>query len=123
MRITAEISLYPLREEFLSPIQSFIRDLQESSALEITVNQMSTQLVGELHDVSQALEKALEMSFRTGGSQVLVAKFLNADLPLDVETRMAADNGSPIVVTKPNGAVASAFLELADRLISSDLFE
>ena len=84
MRITAEISLYPLREEFLSPIQSFIRDLQEFSALEITVNQMSTQLVGELHDVSQALEKALEMSFRTGGSQVLVAKFLNADLPLDV---------------------------------------
>ena len=84
MRITAEISLYPLREEFLSPIQSFIRDLQESSVLEITVNQMSTQLVGELHDVSQALEKALEMSFRTGGSQVLVAKFLNADLPLDV---------------------------------------
>ncbi len=92
MRITAEISLYPLREEFLSPIQSFIRDLQESSALEITVNQMSTQLVGELHDVSLALEKALEMSFRTGGSQVLVAKFLNADLPLDV----APDLGSGV---------------------------
>ena len=92
MRITAESSLYPLREEFLSPIQSFIRDLQESSALEITVNQMSTQLVGELHDVSQALEKALEMSFRTGGSQVLVAKFLNADLPLDV----APDLGSGV---------------------------
>jgi len=92
MRITAEISLYPLREEFLSPIQSFIRDLQEFSALEITVNQMSTQLVGELHDVSQALEKALEMSFRTGGSQVLVAKFLNADLPLDV----APDLGSGV---------------------------
>ena len=53
---------------------------------------MSTQLVGELHDVSQALEKALEMSFRTGGSQVLVAKFLNADLPLDV----APDLGSGV---------------------------
>ena len=92
MRITAEISLYPLREEFLPPIQSFIRDLQEFSALEITVNQMSTQLVGELHDVSQALEKALEMSFRTGGSQVLVAKFLNADLPLVV----APDLGSGV---------------------------
>ena len=67
MRITAEISLYPLREEFLSPIQSFIRDLQESSALEITVNQMSTQLVGELHDVSQALEKALELAVASDG--------------------------------------------------------
>ena len=90
MRITAEISLYPLREEFLSPIQSFIRDLQESSALEITVNQMSTQLVGELHDVSQALEKALETSFRTGGPQVLVAKFLNADLPLNVAPHLGS---------------------------------
>jgi uncharacterized protein YqgV (UPF0045/DUF77 family) len=91
MRITAEISLYPLREEFLSPIQSFIRELQESSVLEIRVNQMSTQLVGELHDVSQALEKALETSFRTCGSQVLVAKFLNADLPLDVAPHLGSD--------------------------------
>ena len=60
MRVTAEISLYPLREEFLPPIQSFIRDIQDSAALQVTVNQMSTQLVGELRDVSWALEKALE---------------------------------------------------------------
>ena len=91
MRITAEISLYPLQEEFLPQIQSFIRDIQDSSALQVTVNQMSTQLVGELHDVSQALEKALEASFRTGGSQVLVAKFLNADLPINAAPDLGSD--------------------------------
>ena len=82
MRITAEISLYPLQEEFLPTIQSFVRTIQGSPGLQVTVNQMSTQLSGELRDVSRALEQALEESFRDGGSQVLVAKFLNADLPI-----------------------------------------
>ena len=91
MRITAEISLYPLQEEFLPPIQSFIRDIQDSTALQVTVNQMSTQLVGELSDVSQALEKALEASFQAGGAQVLVAKFLNADLPIDAPPDLGSD--------------------------------
>lgn len=82
MRVTAEISLYPMQEEFLPAIQSFIRAIRDAPGLEITVNQMSTQLSGELHDVSRALERALESSFRAGGPQVLVAKFLNADLPI-----------------------------------------
>jgi len=82
MRITAEISLYPLQDEFLPPIQSFVRAIQDSPGLEVTVNQMSTQLSGELHDVSQALERALEASFLSGKPQALVAKFLNADLPI-----------------------------------------
>ncbi|MEE2775006.1 MAG: Mrp/NBP35 family ATP-binding protein [Pseudomonadota bacterium] len=46
-----------------------------------------------------------------------------ADLPLDLETRMASDNGSPIVITDPQGAVARAFSDLADQLISTKLFE
>lgn len=92
MRITAEISLYPLREEFLPTIQSFVRAIQDSPGLEVTVNQMSTQLSGELRDVSRALEQALEESFGEGGAQVLVAKFLNADLPIDE----APDLGSAV---------------------------
>ena len=83
MRITAEISLYPLRDDYIPTVQSFIHGIREAPGLEVTVNQMSTQLSGELHDVSRAVEQAIEQSFRAGGPQVLVAKFLNADLPLD----------------------------------------
>ena len=84
MRITAEISLYPLRDEYIPAVQSFIHVLGDQPGLEVRVNQMSTQLTGELCDVSRAVERALERSFESGGPQALVAKFLNADLPLDV---------------------------------------
>ena len=51
MRITAEVSLYPLQEEYLPSIHSFICSIQKSSKLDVTVNQMSTQFSGELKDV------------------------------------------------------------------------
>lgn len=83
MRITAELSLYPLRDDYIPGVQSFIHVIQEMPDLQIRVNQMSTQLTGELADVCRAVETALQHSFENGGPQALVAKFLNADLPLD----------------------------------------
>ena len=50
--------------------------------LEVVVNQLSTQLRGELVDVMEALETAMRRSFDGGGPQALVVKFLNADLPI-----------------------------------------
>lgn len=83
MRITAELSLFPLRDEYIPAVQSFIHVIRGMPGIEIRVNQMSTQLTGELGDVCRAVETALRRSFESGGSQALVAKFLNADLPLD----------------------------------------
>ena len=83
MRITAELSLYPLRDDYIPAVQSFVHSVQDTPDLEIRVNQMSTQLTGELADVCRAVETALRHSFENGGPQALVAKFLNADLPLD----------------------------------------
>ena len=82
MRITAEISLYPMQERFVPRIMTFIHAIRNARGLDVSVNQMSTQISGELADVTRALHQALELSFSAGGSQVLVAKFLNADLPI-----------------------------------------
>ena len=82
MRITAEVSFYPMQDDFLPGIVEFIHSIRDAPGVEVAVNQMSTQLTGELRDVSQAVERALQSSFESGGSQVLVAKFLNADLPI-----------------------------------------
>ena len=46
-----------------------------------------------------------------------------ADLPLDLETRIASDQGIPIVIKKPKSTSAAAFLKLADELIETELFE
>ena len=82
MRITAEISLYPLQSDYLPVIESAIRSIRAVPELEVIVNQMSTQIRGDFQAVTEAVNHALAASFQEGGPQVLVAKFLNADLPI-----------------------------------------
>lgn len=82
MRVTVEMSLYPLAKDALDKILGFIDVVQGDERLEVVVNQMSTQVRGELGDVLEVLRAALERSFGAGGSQALVVKFLNADLPI-----------------------------------------
>ncbi len=82
MRVTAEMSLYPLAGQPLEKILAFIDTVQRDTRLEVVVNQLSTQVRGELRDVMAVLTTAIERSFGTGGSQALVLKILNADLPI-----------------------------------------
>lgn len=82
MRITVELSFYPLVAAPIAKIESFIRELEGADGLELVVNQMSTQLVGEIGDVMAALETALGRAFAKGEPEVLVAKFLNAELAI-----------------------------------------
>ena len=82
MRVTAEMSLYPLQGQPLEKILGFIEIVRGDSRLEVVVNQLSTQVRGELDVVMSVLGKAIERSFTAGGSQALVLKVLNADLPI-----------------------------------------
>ena len=82
MRVTVEMSLYPLAADALDKILGFIGVVRGDQRLEVVVNQMSTQVRGDLGDVLDVLRAALEKSFGAGGSQALVVKFLNADLPI-----------------------------------------
>jgi uncharacterized protein YqgV (UPF0045/DUF77 family) len=82
MRVTVEMSLYPLAKDALDKILGFIEVVQGDKRLEVVVNQMSTQVRGELGIVLDVLRAALERSFGAGGPQALVVKFLNADLPI-----------------------------------------
>jgi uncharacterized protein YqgV (UPF0045/DUF77 family) len=83
MRVTVEISLYPLSDDHRAQIEAFIHELAAERGIDLLVNQMSTQLAGELRDVMGAIEAALESAFASGATQVLVAKVLNADLPIE----------------------------------------
>ena len=82
MRITAELSLYPLHGAPLEKILAFIATVTRDERLEVVVNQLSTQVRGELGAVMEVLTAAIERSFAAGGSQALVIKLLNADLPI-----------------------------------------
>ena len=82
MRVTAEMSLYPLQGQPIDKILAFIETVQGDARLEVVVNQLSTQVRGELRDVMSVLTAAIERSFGASGSQALVLKILNADLPI-----------------------------------------
>ena len=82
MNITAEISLYPLSESFVPPIADFIAALRREPGIEIVTNQMSTQVRGEFSAVTGALNRCMRASMDRHGTQVIVAKFVNADLPI-----------------------------------------
>lgn len=91
MRITVEMSLYPLHADALEKILNFIETLHDDPRLDVVVNQLSTQMRGELEVVMEALGAAMRQSFAGGGSQALVVKFLNVDLPI----------GDPPVLARP----------------------
>jgi uncharacterized protein YqgV (UPF0045/DUF77 family) len=82
MRVTAEMSLYPLQGQPLERILAFIETITSDGRVEVVVNQLSTQVRGELDVVMSTITAAIERSFGDGGSQALVLKILNADLPI-----------------------------------------
>ena len=80
MKISLEISLYPLNDNFLSIIQDIVERLNNDSRIKCYTNTMSTQIFGEFDKVMSVLNETLRYSFETYGKQVFVAKFLNSDV-------------------------------------------
>lgn len=75
MRITVEISLYPLSENFVVPIREFITRLKTYEGLDIVTNATSTQIVGEHVYVFEVLSKETQITFASGHN-VFVMKIL-----------------------------------------------
>jgi len=82
MRITADISLYPLKEPFVPRIKEFILALRACDGLEIVTNQLSTQVCGEFDRVTEAIAHCMRIALEREGTAVLIVKYLNADLPI-----------------------------------------
>lgn len=65
MDIGVEISLYPLKEEFVPDIRDFIARLGREDSLRIVTNSMSTQVFGPFDVVMEALRRELRVSFES----------------------------------------------------------
>ena len=79
MKISVEISYYPLNEEFIAPIKNFISKLHTHPTLKVQTNGMSTQIFGNYDDVMDAIKAEIKESFALPHS-VFVMKIVNADL-------------------------------------------
>lgn len=79
MKTSVDISYYPLRPEFVTPILDFIKRLNAHKDIEAVTNGMSTQVFGEYRAVMSALTTEMEKSFELPHS-VFILKIVNADL-------------------------------------------
>ncbi len=79
MKVSVEISYYPLREEFVPPIREFIHRLNQHEGIVAQTNGMSTQVFGEYRIVMSVLTEEMEKSFENPHS-VFVMKVINANL-------------------------------------------
>jgi uncharacterized protein YqgV (UPF0045/DUF77 family) len=76
MEIGVEISLYPLRQDYLTPIEDVIARLNGDARLRVVTNSMSTQVFGDYEIVMQCLVRELRTSFERHGTSVFVMKVL-----------------------------------------------
>lgn len=81
MRISVEISYYPLLEEYIPAILSFVDRLKNYPDLQIKKNGMSTQVFGEYLEVMHILTQEIEKSFEIPHS-VFILKIINSDLQI-----------------------------------------
>ena len=63
MDIGVEISLYPLKADFVPAVHEFLERLNARPGLEVVTNSLSTQVFGGFEEVMDTLRAALGASF------------------------------------------------------------
>ena len=79
MQISIEVSLYPLSEKFISPIDNFISCLKKYDSIEVRTNNMSTQLFGEFDDLIKILKVEMENTFKDETNSAFNLKIVNGN--------------------------------------------
>jgi len=80
MKITVDISMYPLNADYKPVIKDFIRHLRMHDGITLITNQLSTQVNGEFDAVTAALNACIYKSMGQQNTVVFVARYLNVDL-------------------------------------------
>ncbi|MDF1762394.1 MAG: hypothetical protein P1U57_03205 [Oleibacter sp.] len=80
MIISVEISKYPLADEYIPAIKSFIDRMNAVEGLSIVTNTMSTQVFGDHDLVMNTLRDEMKLSWETFGKSIFVCKFIGANL-------------------------------------------
>ena len=84
MKLSAEITMYPLKDDYLPAIKAIIDKLNTYEGLIIKTFPSTTLIVGDYDEVMVALGDAMKWSVEACGKAVFVTKFLpNTELLSD----------------------------------------
>jgi uncharacterized protein YqgV (UPF0045/DUF77 family) len=77
MKVALDISLYPITNDFIPPIDDVIERLRAYESLKVDTNPMSTQIRGDYDEVMSAISRELKTTFEKERKAVFVIKILN----------------------------------------------
>lgn len=83
MKITIELSLYPLREDYTEIIIEFIESLRKHKALAVYTTAMSTYVCGEYDNVMPILTSELKKIYNIVPDSSTVMKIIPKDLNVE----------------------------------------
>lgn len=78
MKISVELTLSPLQDDFEAPIISFIKKMRDSG-LAVLENPLSTQVFGDYDKVMALLNSEIKESFENLDHVVLTMKMVKSD--------------------------------------------
>lgn len=80
MKLSVEISMYPLQDGYKPKIKDFLDAINSQSAkLEIRSSNMSTRIFGDFDEITELLNLAMKRSMKKFGKIVFVCKYLEGD--------------------------------------------
>lgn len=80
MKLSVEISKYPLHSDYIPFIKDFIERLNQVEGLTVITNTMSTQVFGDYDLVMNTISQEIKRAHQKFGKAVFVCKFIGADL-------------------------------------------
>lgn len=78
MKISVELTLTPLKDDYEPPIISFIKSLR-ASGLKIKETPLSTQVFGEYDEVMSTLVREIQPALEASGKALLHMKIVTTD--------------------------------------------
>lgn len=79
MKISIDISMYPLRDQYCQPIIDFIERIEKQPNISIQRNSMSTQIFGDYRPVMDALDSEILNVLEQIPETVFVLKLIGTD--------------------------------------------
>lgn len=83
MKVTIEISLYPLQKKYKKIIKRFIKKLKGDKKIKTYTTAMSTYITGDYDQVMVAILVELKSVFQDIGNSAAVLKIVPCDLKIE----------------------------------------
>lgn len=80
MKVSVDISMYPLKDEYRKTILDFINRISSNPDINVLRNSMSTQIFGEYDEIMNTLHDEMGRTFEKLPETIFVCKFLGKDL-------------------------------------------